>query len=115
MTQTKDFKFGFSDNYLKYIIYEDKKEVHLDICNIDFSNVKAFFLLLSQSVDYFLKENFKTFLQYIPMSDFEELDKSKWKIREEIFNENILHIECDLVNAVENMAYGLGFRDITIE
>ena len=49
------------------------------------------------------------------MSDFEELDKSKWKIREEIFNENILHIECELENSVENMAYGLGFRDIVIE
>lgn len=115
MAQTKDFKFSFSDNYLKYIIYEDKKEVHLDICNIDFSNVKAFFLLLKNSVDYFLNENYNTFLQYIPTSDFNELDKSKWKIREEIFGENILHIECKLEEAVNNMAYGLGFRDIIIE
>ncbi len=111
----KEFKLGFSENYLKYIIYEKEKEVHLDICNIDFTHVKAFFIILKQSVDYFLQEKYETFLQYIPSTDFELLDKTKWKIREEIKDENILHIECKLEDAVFNIAHGLGFKDIKIE
>ena len=112
---TKVFKFNFTDNYLKYIYFEKEKEVCLDICNIDYNNVKTFFILLKKSVDYFLENGYKTFLQYIPVDDFELLDKEKWKIRKEFSKEKILYIECDLNSAILNIAHALGFRDINLE
>ncbi len=104
-----EFKYKFSNNCFKFKLIEDKNEVWMNDINIDFENPKIFFLLLKNAIDKFTSNGYKIFVQTILKEDWEIIKNLDWEIRENKSNTPIMIIECDINNALINIAKGLGF------
>ena len=94
-----------SDNIINYELINNIC-VMIDIY-IDYNNIKLFFALLKFSINSLKDNNITQLQQYINKSDYDLLDKNKWQIVKD--DNNILLIQCEINDAVENIAYGLGF------
>jgi hypothetical protein len=106
-----EFKYNFSDNYLKFKLIEEKNEVWMDEVNLDYQQAKIFFLLLRNAVDKFLNDGYKTFVQTILKDEWDIIKNLNWKIKENKSTSPLLIIECDLDKAIENIGKALGYSD----
>ena len=106
-----EIKYNFSSNLLKFKLIEDKNEVWMNEVNIDYEYPKVFFLLLRNSIDKFINDGYKTFVQTIMKEEWDLIRNLNWKIKENKISNPFMIIECDLTTAVENIGRGLGYSD----
>lgn len=106
-----EFKYNFSDNYLKFKLIEEKNEVWMDEVNMDFPHAKIFFLLLRNAVDKFANDGYKTFVQTILKDEWDIIKNLNWRIKENKPAIPVMIIECDLDKALENIGRSLGYSD----
>ncbi len=106
-----EFKYNFSENYLKFKLLEEKNEVWMDEVYIDYEYAKIFFLLLRNAIDKFRDDGYKIFVQTILKEEWDLIKTLNWKIRENNTNTPIMIIECDLDKTLENIGKSLGIMD----
>lgn len=105
------FECPLSDNYIEFITDLEKKEVIMEFTKIDQVNFKLFLLLLKKALITFENEHFTTFVQTVTFNDWKSFLKSnkKWKLRDQSKILNTCTIECDIKDALINIAIGFGF------
>ena len=105
------FECPLSDNHIEFITDLEKKEVIMEHTRIDKENFKLFILLLKKAFITFENEHFNTLVQTVTTDEWKSFLKSnkKWKIREQSELFNICTIECDIKDALINIALGFGF------
>jgi len=98
-----------SDNYISYII--DNNICTMDNVIMDNDNIKLFFVLLRNSIDDLKSKKCTIFRQNIVMSDWIELNELQcWKLISENKFMNSCLIECDINNALTNIAKSLNIN-----
>ena len=106
-----EFKYNFSDTFIKFKLIEEKNEVWMLESKIDYVNSKIFFMLLRNAIEKFQKDNYKTFVQTILKEDWDLIKNFNWKIRDNNKSNPFIIIECELDKALENIGRGLGYGD----
>lgn len=106
-----EFKYNFSDNYLKFKLIEEKNEVWIEQIYIDYEHAKIFFLLLRNAIEKFTDEGYTIFVQTVLKDEWNLIKNLDWKIRENKIENYFMVIECDLDKALVNIGKGLGYID----
>lgn len=114
MTENKKgriFECPLSDNYLEFITDSENKEVIMEYVKIDNDNFKLFILLLKKAFIIFENEHFNTFVQTVSTKEWKSFLSSnkKWKLRYCSELNNTCTIECNIKDALVNIALGFGF------
>jgi hypothetical protein len=107
-----EFKYKFSSNLIKFKLIEEHKEIWMDICNIDYEHPKIFFILLRNAIDKFIEEGYTKFVQTILKEEWNDLKNYGWVIKENTPELPYLIIECNIEEAMINIAGGLGFASV---
>ena len=105
------YKYPFSTNYIKYKIYPDTKEIHMEETYLDINYFKIYLTLLTTSISEFIESGYLTFHQTIPKEDYEMIKTGSWKIAD-IHSDYFLYISCDIKEAIENILKGLGIENL---
>jgi len=105
-----EFKYKFSENKIIFKLFEDTNEVWMEDVNIDYDNIKIFFLLLKNAFDKFTEMGYKIFVQTVLKEDWEYIKKYNWTIKENIADSPTIIILCNIEDAIYNITSGLGFE-----
>jgi len=106
-----DFRCKISENSIEYKCYKKEKEAHIDFHKIDQTLSKSWFVLLRESINALSSKGYQKVVQAVMEKDWEQfLKNDKWTIKK-TFTQNgiVIHIiECDISDAIINIAKGLG-------
>ena len=104
-----EFKYNFSNNYIKFKLIKEQNEIWMDEYNMDFEHIKIFFLLLRNAIEKFIIDGYTTFVQTILKEEWDLIKHLNWRVRtNENFHAYII-IECDLDKVLDNIGRGLGY------
>ena len=104
-----EFKYNFSNNYIKFKLIKEQNEIWIDDYNMDFEHIKIFFLLLRNAIDKFIIDGYTTFVQTILKEEWELIKDLNWRVRTNESAHAYIIIECDLDKVLDNMGRGLGY------
>ncbi len=104
-----EFKYKFSNNYLKFKLIESENEIWMEDVNLDYDHPKIFFLLLSNAIDKFIENGYKKFVQTVLKEDWDIIKDFNWKKRLDDNDKPTIIIECPIEDALINIAKGVGF------
>jgi len=109
--EEKIYKYPFSSNYIKYKLYPDTKEIHMEETYLDTNYFKIYLILLTTSISEFIESGYLTFHQIIPKEEYEMIKSGSWRF-EEVQSDYFLYISCDIKDTIENILKGLGIENI---
>ena len=106
-----DFQCKISENMIEYKCYKKEKEAHFDFHKIDQTLYKSWFVLLRESINALKTKGYLKVVQAVTNDDWERfLKDDEWKIKSTFTQNGItIHlIECNIDDAIYNIAKGLG-------
>ena len=109
MSQTKKFICPLTRYYIEFTINETTAELSNISC--DFKNMKAFLLLIRNSIDGLTSLKIEYIVQQVAMSEWESFlkDKTTWSI---ICKTNdIVVLKCKTDDFLTNFGIGIGLTD----
>jgi len=106
----KLFRCTMTNNQINILFdIQNKSLAEIQILQIDFDNIKAFFTLLRESIIYLNGKEIKLLNQEIMKEDWDNTFKNKkhsWKIIQEKFDTYVIQTILD--DALENIGIGFG-------
>jgi len=106
METQKIYKCQLTGYFIEFIIKDEY--AYLNTVMTDYHNLKAFFVLLRNSVDSLIKLNIKKIKQTISHEEWELYlnGKTTWKIIKT--TQEVHEIECDINDFLQNYGVGIG-------
>ncbi len=102
------FECDLSENLIEYKMVGEK--IFMERVEIDYDYPKLFFILLRKTVDGYIEKGYKKLVQTVTYDDWKYIkDKGKWNVVDSV--NSLIIIECDINDAIENIAKGLGFDE----
>lgn len=102
------FKCDLSKNEIEFAIIGDTAYMYFK--NVDYENLKLFFLLFRNSIQEVKSDGIKKIRQYVQHTDWLEClkDKTSWSIVEFNRYNSVCTLECDIENVIVNVGAGFG-------
>ena len=111
--ETKIFRHKIGNNSIEYLLMKEQKEAQMISSNVDDNFINMFFVILRESIDYFLENGYEKMSQIVSEKECIMVmdSNNKWKkYKNIVINENKCSIiYCKMEDAAEcvSSAYGL--------